>query len=113
MTDVRIKDGDAVVDSTGNYEMISDTDALFQRAQICIGAKLGGFIYDRETGSDIRSIDAESDLAKERAELIINEALAHFEDTRAVVLEYGEVIKLTITIGGESRNTEVHLYGNI
>ena len=113
MTDVRIKDGDAVVDSTGNYEMISDTDALFQRAQICIGAKLGSFIYDRETGSDIRSVDVESNLAKERAELIINEALAHFEDTRAVVLEYGEVIMLTITIGGESRNTEVHLYGNI
>lgn len=113
MTDVRIKDGDAVVDSTGNYEIISDTDVLFQRAQICIGARLGNFIYDRETGSDIRSIAPESDLAKERAELIINEALAQFEDTRAVVLEYGEVIKLTITIGGESRNTEVHLYGNI
>ena len=113
MTDVRIKDGDAVVDSTGNYEIISDMDALFQRAQICIGARLGNFIYDRQTGSDIRSIDAESDLAKENAELIINEARAQFEDTRAVVLEYGDVIKLTITIGGESRNTEVHLYGNI
>lgn len=113
MTDVRIKDGDAVVDSTGNYEIISDMDALFQRAQICIGARLGNFIYDRQTGSDIRSIDAESDLAKENAELIINEALAQFEDTKAVVLEYGEVIKLIITIGGESRNTEVHLYGNI
>ena len=49
MTDVRIKDGDAVVDSTGNYEIISDTDALFQRAKICIGARLGNFIYDRQT----------------------------------------------------------------
>ena len=29
MTDVKIKNGDAVVDSTGNYKMISDTDALF------------------------------------------------------------------------------------
>lgn len=113
MTDVKINNGDAVVDSTGRYEMITDIDALFQRAQICIGARLGGFIYDRETGSDIRSVDADSDLAKEKAELIINEALAQFEDTKAVVVDYGETIKLTITIGDESRNTEVHLYGNI
>ncbi len=113
MTDVKIKNGDAVVDSTGRYEMISDKDALFQRAQICIGAKLGNFIYDRQTGSDIRSVDAESEFAKENAELIINEALAQFEYTKAAVLEYGDTIRLTVTIGGESRDTEVHLYGNI
>ena len=113
MTDVKIKNGDAVVDSTGRNEMISDKDALFQRAQICIGARLGSFIYDRQTGSDIRSIDSESEFAKENAELIINEALAQFEDTKAVVLEYGDTIRLTVTIGGESRDTEVHLYGNI
>lgn len=113
MTDVRINNGDVVVDSTGRYETISDTDALFQRVKICIGARLGGFIYDRETGSDIRSIDPESDFAKEKAELIINEALAQFENTGAVVLEYGEVIELSVTIGDESRNMEVHLYGNI
>lgn len=113
MTDVKIKDGDVVVDSTGKYEIISDTDALFQRAEICIGARLGSFIYDRQTGSEIRSIKAEDDLAKEKAELVINEALAEFEDTKAVVLQYGDIIKLTITIGDESRDTEVHLYGNI
>lgn len=113
MTDVRIKNGDAIVDSTGRYEMICDKDVLFQRAEICIGARLGGFIYDRHTGSDIRSIDAESSLAKENAELVINEALAQLENTKAVVTEYGDVVKLTITIGEESRNTEVHLYGNI
>lgn len=113
MTDVKIKNGDAVVDSTGRYEMLTDKDALFQRAQICIGARLGGFIYDRQTGSDIRSIDKDSDLAKENAELVINEALAQFENTKAVVTEYGDIIKLTVTIDCESRNTEVHLYGNI
>ena len=113
MTDVKIKDGDVVVDSTGKYEIISDKDALFQRAEICIGARLGSFVYDRQTGSEIRSINAEDDLAKEKAELVINEALAEFEDTKAVVLQYGDIIKLTITIGDESRDTEVHLYGNI
>lgn len=113
MTDVKINNGDVVVDSTGRYEMISDKDALFQRAQICIGARLGGFIYDRQTGSDIRSIDSESEFAKENAELIINEALAQFENTTAAVKEYGDIIRLTITIDDESRDTEVHLYGNI
>ena len=113
MTDAKIKNGDTVVDSNGNYEMISDRDALFQRVKICIGARLGGFIYDRKLGSEIRGIAPDSELAKERAELIINEALAQFENTKAVVTEYGEVIRLIITIDGESRDTEVRLYGNI
>ncbi len=113
MTDIKIKDGDAVVNSSGQHEMLDDSDALFQRAQICIGARLGGFVYDRELGSYVREIDSDTDYARERAELVINEALAEFEDTHAAVLQYGEVIKLTVTIGNESRDTEVRLYGNI
>lgn len=113
MTDIKIKDGDAVVDSTGQHEMLYDYDALFQRVQICIGARLGGFIYDRELGSYVRDIPRDTDYARERAELVINQALAEFEDTHALVKEYGEVIKLTVTIGDKSRDVEVRLYGNI
>lgn len=114
MTDVKIINGDAVTDSTGNYKMLSDTDALFQRAVICIAAKSGSFFYDRNLGSNLRSINSESDFAKQRAELVINEALAELENTYAEVLEYsGDIIKLKITIGNESKIAEVHLYGNI
>lgn len=113
MTDIKIKNGDDAVDSTGQHEMISDTDAIFQRAQICIGAKLGGFIYDRKLGSYVREIDCDDAFARERAELVINEALAEFENTHVSVSEYGEVIKLTVTVGNESRDMEVRLYGNI
>ncbi len=113
MTDIKIKDGDAVVDSSGQHEMIYDSDALFQRVQICIGARLGKFVYDRELGSYVREIARDTEYARERAELVINEALAEFENTYASVSEYGEFIKLTVTIGDESRDMEVRLYGNI
>ncbi len=113
MTDIKIKNGDDALDSSGQHEMISGTDALFQRVQICIGARLGGFIYDRTLGSYVREIVGDDALAKERAELVINEALAEFENTNASVSEYGDVVKLTVTIGDESRDMEVRLYGNL
>ena len=36
MIDAKIENGDTVVDSSGNVVMISDSDALFQRAVMCI-----------------------------------------------------------------------------
>lgn len=113
MTDIKISNGDIVADSTGKRAVISDFDALFQRAEICIGAKLGNFIYDRKLGSSVRDIQPDDEYAKERAELVINEALAGFENTHATVTEYGDTLKLKITIENESRNTEVHLNGNV
>lgn len=113
MTDVKIKDGDTVKDSTGQLQRISDTDALFQRVEICIGATLGNFIYDRNLGSKVSDIKPDSEYAKERAELVINETLAAFENTHASVIEFGDTIKLTVKIGHESRYTEVHLNGSV
>lgn len=113
MIDVKIKDGDAIKDSTGNFIEISDSDALFQRVLICIGVSLGGFIYDRNLGSEIRAVDLGSEYAKEKAELVINEALAKFENTYVKVLDIGEALRLEITIGDESRTEEVRLNGNV
>lgn len=113
MVDVRIKNGDVVKDSAGRFDNITGNDALFQRALICIGTRLGSFIYDRNIGSYIGETEFDGDDAAERAELVINEALAQFEDTYAEVIEYGEVIKLKITIGSESRNEEVRLNGYV
>lgn len=113
MTDVKIENGDAVSESTGQSVMIFDTGALFQRAEICIAAKMGSFIYDRNLGSLVRNVEQNGENAKEKAELVINEALAEFENTRAEVTEYGGTLKFILTINGESRNTEVHLNGNV
>ena len=113
MIDAKIENGDTVVDSSGNVVMISDSDALFQRAVMCISAKLGSFIYDRKLGSRLAEFDLTVTNAKGRAEVLANESLADFEDTYAEVLELGDKLKLKITIDGESRTEEVRLGGNI
>lgn len=113
MVDIKIKDGDVVKDSAGRYIKIENSDALFQRAVICIASKFGSFIYDRNIGSELSSMESNTEFAKEKAELIINEALAEFEDTYAKVIEFGDILKVNITIGDESRTEEVRLYGNI
>ena len=113
IVDTMIKNGDVATDSTGKFIKISDSDALFQRALICIGAKLGSFIYDRELGSQAEQVDKYDEYAVQKAELIINEALAQFEDTYAKVLEFSDTIKLEITIGNESRTEEVCSNGNL
>ena len=113
MIDIKVKDGDTVKDSTGKLLEISDKDVLFQRVLICIGVKNESFIYNRNLGSRLSKLDFNAEDAKEKAELIINEALAEFEDTYVKVLEAGEAIKLEITIGDESRIEEVRLNGNV
>lgn len=113
MVDIKIKDGDIVKDSAGRFVSIEDSDALFQRAVICISSKIGSFIYDRNLGSNLSVTDFDTELAKEKAELIINEALAQFEDTYARVVEFGDTITLNITIGDEIRTEEVRLNGNV
>lgn len=113
MIDVKLINGDVEIDSAGRFVKIFDSDTLFQRALICIAVKFGSFIYDRSLGSQLNKISLEDDNAIEKAELIINEALAEFEDTYARVIECSEKIKVEITIGNESRIEEVYLNGNV
>lgn len=53
MRDTMIKNGDIVIGSSGNTVLLEGTDAKFQQAVLCISAKLGGFVYDRNLGSKV------------------------------------------------------------
>lgn len=53
MRDTMIKNGDIVIGSSGNTVLLEGTDAKFQQAVLCISAKLGGFVYDRNFGSKV------------------------------------------------------------
>ena len=44
---------------------------------------------------------------KENAEMVLNEAVAKFEDTYVSVLEIGDRIKVKISIGDKSMEEEV------
>lgn len=112
MTDAKLKNGDISLDSAGRFELLSDSDARFQRALICMSVEKGSFIYDRELGT---YLDYEVSVAqiKEKTEQSINEALARFKNTSAKVVEVGEKFVVTITVDKESRTEEVLAYGQV
>lgn len=107
ITDVLIKNGDIVLDSSGNTVMLSGIDAKFQRALFCIKAKRGKFIYNRELGSHLDNVLSNENSPAQRAELEINEALAGFDNTFAKVSQSGDKLIAQISIDGEVRNLEV------
>ena len=53
MRDTMIKNGDIVIGSSGNTVLLEGSDAKFQQTVLCISAKLGGFVYDRNFGSKV------------------------------------------------------------
>lgn len=109
MVDASIKNGDVAVDSAGRIEMIGEPDAGFQRAVICMTVPKGSFIYDRELGAE--DVDGATDA---KAELLLNEALAKYENTSVSLIEQKDRgITVRITIDGESRIEEVRHYGNL
>lgn len=113
MIDCRIEKGDIALDSTGRFVRITEKEALFQRVMICISARLGEFVYDRGLGSRINEIEMDGTDSSQRLELVLNEALARFENTYVSVIEFGEKIKVKICINGECRTEEVYMLGNI
>ena len=79
----------------------------------CFTAKSESFIYNRNLGSCISEIDLDTENAKEKVELLLNESLAEFENTYVKVLEIGERLKREVIIGDERRVEEVYLNGNV
>lgn len=113
MKDVKLLNGDTVIDSCGRPVLIDGAQAKLQRALICLCARLGSFIYDRKLGSRLHTVSADEDLAQQKAELIAGEALAVFENTSVSASKEKDKIKITVTADGDSLSAEVNLNGNI
>ncbi len=105
MTDVKIENGDIVLDSSGNTVLLNDFDARFQQAVVCIKSKKGSFVYDRELGSEL---DSSKNLSAAQTEFEINAALARFDGVTASVTDSSEGLCVKLTIDGETRVTEVY-----
>ena len=109
MIDAKIIDGDVATDCGARFCEISGTDALFQRAIVCMTVPRGSFIYDRELGA---GMCAQNSAAKR--ELSFDEALAKYENTSVRVTGItGSAAEVLVTIDGESREMEVQSYGDV
>ena len=109
MIDALIRNGDVATDGTGSIVRAEGADALFQRALLCLTVPKGSFVYNRELGA---LPGGEGNAGKR--ELILGEALAAYPNTAVRVTGMtDDATAVTITIDGESRETEVRHYGSI
>lgn len=109
MRDTMIKNGDIVIGSSGNTVLLEGSDAKFQQAVLCISAKLGGFVYDRDFGSKVLLQD--KTLSAKQTELLANESLAKMKNTYASVKSVGRQITIDLTVDDITR--EVQINGNL
>lgn len=109
MTDVKLQNGEIQTDSAGRFVVITDKDALFQRAALNMTVPKGSFIYNRALGTEVCR-----DSNPDKRELVLGEALATYENTAVRVTGITEdATAAEIMIDGESRETEVRQIGNI
>ena len=98
-----------VIGSSGNTVLLEGSDAKFQQAVLCISAKLGGFVYDRNFGSKVLLQD--KTLSAKQTELLANESLAKMKNTYASVKSVGKTITIDLTVDDITR--EVQINGNL
>lgn len=108
MRDTMIKNGDIVIGSSGNT-VLEGSDAKFQQAVLCISAKLGGFVYDRNLGSKVLLQD--KTLSAKQTELLANESLAKMKNTYASVKSVGRQITIDLTVDDITRKVQIN--GNL
>lgn len=109
MRDTMIKNGDIVIGSSGNTVLLEGSDAKFQQAVLCISAKLGGFVYDRNLGSKVLLQD--KTLSAKQTELLANESLAKMKNTYASVKSVGRQITIDLTVDDITRKVQIN--GNL
>ena len=63
---------------------ISETDELKQRLYIALSAKKGGFIYDRELGSDIFAVDLSEPDCINKIEVFASKALSDISNAEVI-----------------------------
>ena len=111
MTDILLENGCPVRDSKGNYVRLGDPDARFQRALVAMNVRRGRFIYHRSLG--FRSNDVDQKDMEQSVTLLLNEALAPYENTAVLVTELGDAVKVEVTVDDETREGEVRYYGQL
>lgn len=103
MTDVKIENGDT---ARSGSPLLTDSEARVQRVLVRTGTHRGSFIYDRALGTSYTD-----ELNDEQAQVVLNEALAGYENTSVTLLNRGEGMRLGITTEDGYCEREVRFYG--
>lgn len=112
--DIKIKDGDILLDETGAPVYVDGMEEILQQVMICITAEKGGFIYNKDLGCcavtdmsgerEVRRLEArlkESVLPLKGVKLWVNSAWQ--------LVDGGVVADITVSDGTKEITTEVIL----
>ena len=109
MRESMINYGDCFFVASVNSVVLEGSDAKFQQAVLCISAKLGGFVYDRNFGSKV--LLQNKTLSAKQTELLANESLAKMKNTYASVKSVGRQITIDLTVDDITRKVQIN--GNL
>lgn len=110
--DIRIENGDIVLNANGDYARIDDLDEAVQQVRAVVLTERGSFVYDRGFGVDYDAFDETHDAA--RLDMLIREATADIAGVETEVLSYDaerRIVRLKVYYLGRSAETEVNLSG--
>ncbi|MBQ8000819.1 MAG: hypothetical protein IJ298_06305 [Ruminococcus sp.] len=89
--DIKIKDGDIVLDSTGEAVEIQGDEAVLQQVIMCITAEKGGFIYNKDMGvPPVTDVSGEREC--KRLEALLREAVSSVEGARLYLDEVEQLV---------------------
>ena len=103
--DIKLTDGDISLKASGDYDFVSALDEALQRASICMKIRKGSFIYNKELGSEINTLDPDASLALKTADMLLSEALMDMPEYSVTVssLELSDDGSIKALIEAESK----------
>lgn len=112
--DIKIKDGDILLDETGAPVYIDGMEEMLQQVMICITAQKGRFIYNKDLGC-YAVTDMSGEREVRRLEARLKEAVLPLKGVQLWVnsawelLDGGVVADITVSDGTRQITTEVIL----
>ena len=116
--DIKIENGDMVLDETGNPVYIDASDEVLQQALFILSTKKGAFIYNKDMGVEAVTCGA-TQRTRKNIESKLREALMGLNGVSLYLTDAEELIdgrvkaQLTLTFSDKEIDTEVILDADI
>ena len=93
------------VSQWGEYRFAHGLEEMLQKAILCAKIRKGSFVYNKNLGTELSSVDAESPNATKTATMLLNEALIGEKGFKAEVLSIDKTndgkLKMLVSVKNE------------
>lgn len=110
--DTALSNGDFLRDTRNLPIQISDVQEILQRVLIRLNVKKGSFIYDKNLGSDLYKLSANTRNLQNKAKAIVIEALRPIKEVLVLnvvtkLTNLGEDMEIHVNLAVNEKNEEV------